>query len=211
MNFLGLNKNKTFKPRKNIPEGTRQYTLYRYVERTLDSGDLKKAVILPPGEDLDEWLAVNTVDFYNQVNLIYGTVTEQCNPTTCPVMNAGPKYEYHWCDGIQFSKPIQVSAPQYVDYLMTWIQSQFDDEGVFPTRIGVPFPKSFQSTIKTIFKRLFRVYAHIYLTHFSYLVELGQEAHMNTSFRHFYYFSKEFNLLDKKELAPLIDLIKRID
>lgn len=211
MNFLGLNRNKTFKPRKNIPEGTRQYTLYRHVEKTLGSGNLKQAIVLPSGEDLNEWLAVNTVDFYNQVNLLYGTITEYCTPITCPIMNAGPKYEYHWCDGIQFTKPVQVSAPQYVDYLMTWIQNQLDDESMFPTRIGSPFPKTFLGTIKTIFKRLFRVYAHIYLTHFSKLVELKEEAHMNTSFRHFYYFVREFDLVDKKEFAPLMDLIKRIE
>ena len=31
---------------------------------------------------------------------------------------------------------------------------------------GIPFPKNFISVIKVIFKRLFRVYAHIYHSHF---------------------------------------------
>ena len=31
---------------------------------------------------------------------------------------------------------------------------------------GIPFPKNFMSVIKVIFKRLFRVYAHIYHSHF---------------------------------------------
>ncbi|PWA76849.1 MOB kinase activator-like 1A [Artemisia annua] len=26
---------------------------------------------LPPGKDLNEWLAINAVDFFNQVNLLY--------------------------------------------------------------------------------------------------------------------------------------------
>jgi len=30
----------------------------------------------------------------------------------------------------------------------------------------VPFPKTFKATVKNIFKRLFRVYAHIYYSHF---------------------------------------------
>ena len=39
--------------------------------------------------------------------------------------------------------------------------------------VGVPFPKNFVSMIKTIFKRLFRVYAHIYHSHFQMILALG--------------------------------------
>ena len=77
-------------------------------------------------------------------------------------MSAGPKYEYHWADGKEVRKPIKCSAPKYIDYLMTWVQDQLDDEAPFPSKIGVPFPRHFQNIAKTILKRLFRVYAHIY-------------------------------------------------
>eukprot|EP00842_Homolaphlyctis_polyrhiza_P005174 jgi/Hompol1/5658/HPOL_004611-RA len=171
---------------------------------------MRLAVKLPEGEDEPEWLAVNTVDFFNQINLLYGTVTEFCTPQQCPVMSAGAKYEYHWCDGVQFKKPVKVSAPEYVDYMMTWVQSQLDDETIFPTRLGVPFAKTFPATIKTIMKRLFRVYAHIYHSHFQSFKDLGADAHLNTSFKHFVFFINEFSLVDKKELAPLDDLIKTL-
>ena len=81
-------------------------------------------------------------------------------------MSAGPKYEYHWADGQMVKKPIKCSAPKYIDYLMTWVQDQLDDEALFPSKIGVKFPPHFQSSVKTILKRLFRVYAHIYHQHF---------------------------------------------
>ena len=57
------------------------------------SGNLRLAVMLPEGEDLSEWVAVNTVDFFNQINMLYGTITEFCTEQSCPVMSAGPKYE----------------------------------------------------------------------------------------------------------------------
>ncbi|CAG8434710.1 7796_t:CDS:2 [Diversispora eburnea] len=156
MNFLGLNnKNKTFKPKKNVPEGTKQYDLQKYAEATLCSGNLKLAVVLPDGEDINEWLAVN----------------------------------------------------KYIDNLMEWVQNQLNDENLFPSKIGVPFPKNFQSSVKVIFKRLFRVYAHIYLSHFPAIIALGEEAHLNTSFKHFIYFVQEFQLIEKKELQPLTELI----
>jgi len=119
-------------------------------------------------------------------------------------------YEYLWADGETVKKPIKVSAPKYIDLLMTWVQSILDDESVFPSSVDVPFPKNFKDVVKTIFKRLFRVYAHIYYSHFQNIVSLGEEAHLNTCFKHFYYFCSEFQLIDKKELAPLQDLIDNL-
>jgi len=123
------------------------------------------------------------------------------------MMAAGAKYEYLWADGVKIKKAIKVSAPEYVDYLMTWIQAQLDDEKIFPSQIGVPFPDDFEKRIRNMFKRLFRVYAHMYYSHLKHIVALGEEAHVNTCFKHFIYFIQEFNLVDKKELAPLQLLI----
>ena len=63
------------------------------------------------------------------------------------------------------------------------------------------------SVTKNIFKRLFRIYGHIYHSHFPKIVSLGEEAHLNTSFKHFIYFVQEFQLIEKKELMPLQELI----
>ena len=51
---------KTFKPKKHIPEGTHQYDLMKHAAATLGSGNLRLAVMLPEGEDLNEWVAVNS-------------------------------------------------------------------------------------------------------------------------------------------------------
>ncbi|KAK1653730.1 hypothetical protein QYE76_071535 [Lolium multiflorum] len=208
---LGSNKNqRTFRPKKNAPSSNKGVQLKKHIDATLGSGNLRDAVRLPPGEELNEWLAVNTVDFFNQVNILYGTLIEFCTPATCPTMTAGSKFEYRWADGVQIKKPIEVSAPKYVEYLMDWIEVQLDDESLFPQKLGTPFPPNFREVVKTIFKRLFRVYAHIYHTHFQKIVSLKEEAHLNTCFKHFTLFTWEFKLIDKAELAPLIDLIESI-
>jgi len=204
-----FDKNKTFRPVKSHDKGTKRYNLHKQAKATLGTGNLRQAVKLPPGEDGNEWLAVNTVDFFNQINLLYGSITEFCTPTSCPVMSAGPKYEYLWADE-KNPKPIKCSAPEYVDYLMTWVQSQLDNEQIFPSRVDVPFPKTFKEVVKTIFKRLFRIYAHIYYNHFNKVMSLGEEAHLNTCFKHFYFFIDEFQLIDKKEMAPLQELITNL-
>ncbi|KAK1547902.1 hypothetical protein Q3G72_004513 [Acer saccharum] len=76
-------------------------------------------------------------------------------------MTVGPKYEYRWADGVQIKKPIEVSAPKYIEYLMDWIESQLDDESIFLQKLGAPFPPNFKEIVKTICKRLFRIYAHL--------------------------------------------------
>ncbi len=54
---------------------------------------------------------------------------------------------------------------------------------------GAPFPLNFRDVVRTIFKRLFRVYAHIYHSHFQKIVSLKEEAHLNTCFKHFILFT----------------------
>jgi hypothetical protein len=39
-------------------------------------------------------------------------------------------------DSSDSKKPTALSAPLYVEALMTWVQNQLDDEKVFPQKIG---------------------------------------------------------------------------
>jgi MOB kinase activator 1 len=68
--------------------------LKRHIDSTLGSGNVYEAVKLPPGEDIREWLAVNTVDFYNAISVLYVTLTDYCTPTKCPLMTAGEKVRH---------------------------------------------------------------------------------------------------------------------
>lgn len=53
--------------------------------------------------------------------------------------------------------------PSFLSFL-PW--PQVDDERVFPQSFGAPFPPNFLAVVQTIYKRLFRVYGHIYHSHF---------------------------------------------
>lgn len=106
------------------------------------------------------------------------------------------RYEYLWEDGQKYKRPTKLPAPEYVDALMNWTQGLLDDPVMFPNKIGqyhciiilgahirlrlwgvgVPFPKGFRDTIRTIFRRLFRVYAHLYSNHFDHVCALGIEG-----------------------------------
>ncbi|OHS97091.1 MOB kinase activator 1A [Tritrichomonas foetus] len=171
---------------------------------------MKEAVQLPEGEDLNEWLAVNVADFYNQLSMLYATITEFCTPQTCKSMTAGPSYKYLWQEGPKYPKPVELPACEYIGNLMDWVDAQLENEQIFPSMIGVPFPKNFESIVKNIMKRLFRIYAHCYYHHLDNFKELGTIAHLNTSFKQFIFFTKEFNLIPQDQLEPLKEIIDNI-
>lgn len=87
------NRRNQFRPRPGGKQGTTSYQLRQYAEATLGGGSLRKIVKLPEGEDENEWFAVNMVDFYNQINLLYGAITEFCSPQSCPEMKATDEYD----------------------------------------------------------------------------------------------------------------------
>ncbi len=55
---------------------------------------------------------------------------------------------------------------------------------------GQPFPHDFGALVRNILKRLFRVYGHIYHSHFRQIVRLELEPHLNTCFKHFILFTQ---------------------
>jgi len=204
-------RNKTFKPERKI-KGSNAQKLHKTIKATmratLGGGDLRKTVQLPEGEDLNEWIAVNTVHFYNAANMIYGTCAEFCTEQTCKTMSAG-RNEYLWKDGVNYKKPTRVSAPVYIDLLLNWVNDQISNPELFPVDENAKFPRNFTSRVKDIYKRLFRLYAHLYYSHFEKISSIGAKAHLNTCFKHFVFFILEFKLVDEKGLAPLKNFIDK--
>lgn len=279
-------RDKTFRPQRVVPEsagGGKAGRLLRTVDATmkatLNGGDLEQAVKCPPGEDLNEWLAINTINQINAASLIYGTVQSYCTHESCPVMAAG-RAEYLWRDNTpQYKKPSRIPAPQYIGLMMSEIDAQITDPQIFPieesqcsavqrsaaqcsgqrrqTRCAcrrvsctnccewqthnthslfvsfllsllsfpfcfslaslrvallfadAKFPRNFLSVLKQIYKRLFRLYAHIYCAHHEKIRAIGASAHLNTTFKHLAIFILEFDLVPANEMQPLAKLIQK--
>lgn len=47
-----------------------------------------------------------------------------------------PRFEYLWQDSENFRRPTKMPAPEYIEHLMAWVQSNIDNEQMFPSRIG---------------------------------------------------------------------------
>jgi len=163
---------------------------------------LKEAVKRPDNESTEEWIAYNAVDFFNSINVLLGCMIDKCSPSTCPKMAAGTKFEYLWQDNTNFPKPTMLCAREYMINLMEWVQANLNDAALF-VKDGKSFPSDFKERVKKIFTRLFRVFAHIYYSHFQQITAEGFEIDWNSCFKHFYYFIVEFHLIDARELMPL--------
>jgi len=191
----------TLKPTKKHATLKRN-TLSALTKRTLGAGNLVTAVRLPDGEERNDWLAANTVDFFNELSLLYGLVV---NSATQKYTNPGdgfpPGFEYRWSQ--PGKKPMRVSSPEYVDYVMTWIEASLDNPSIFPTLEDDPWPDDFESYIQDIFRRMFRIFAIIFHRSFDEIEKIDAQAHLNTVFKHFIFFCFEFSLVDDKETAAL--------
>ncbi|TFK52181.1 hypothetical protein OE88DRAFT_1711930 [Heliocybe sulcata] len=169
-----------------------------FVEAALVKGNFKPIVMLPKYVEVNEWVASNIFDFYQNINMFYGVIAECCTQESCPAMSAGPQLNYTWIN--QDRKSVQLPAPTYIDFVMTWCQNLFDDETVFPTKAGRDFPPTFPSTIKHVYRQLLRVFAHIYYAHYHQILHLRSEPHFNSLFAHFLAFGREYELLDIKDV-----------
>jgi len=209
--MLKQNKDNSFvvRPKKKHDKGSKRYSLHKALKQTLSNGNLRRAVKVPLGEDLNEWLTVNTIDFYNQLNLFVGSLSDICTPTSCEIMSAGSTYKYLWQDGEEYKKPTELDAPTYMNLMMGWVGDQLEDPTIFP--IDNTFPKNFMSIVSAIYKRMFRIFAHSYCYHLVTITQIRAHNEFNTMFKHFYFFITEFSLVKQNELAPLNDLIQSLE
>ncbi|KAF9161162.1 Maintenance of ploidy protein mob2 [Actinomortierella ambigua] len=193
------------KPKRSSSAVRPLFLCQPYCNNSIVKGNFKTIVQPPKYVDANEWLAINVFDFYNYINMFYGSISDFCTARDCQSMTAGSGCEYLWVD--QQKKSIKVPAPQYIDFVMSWIQSSINDENVFPTKEGRDFPPNFQHTVRAMFKQLIRVFAHVYHHHYDKMLCLCQEGHLNSLFAHFISFGREFELLDKKDIQPLQELV----
>lgn len=188
--------------------------------------DLATIIECPSNTDINEWIAIHIVQFYNELSLLCGIIRYKniiCNEKCCPTMTAGLDYEYFW-HSKEFIQPIAVSAPKYIDFLLEWIEEIINDRKIFP-RINdndndkkengdngdneeYKFGSDFKSKMSKICRRIVRVFGHIYFKHYGEIKELKMDIYLNTSFQYFIYFIKQFKLIKDKELYPMRKIVR---
>jgi len=206
----------TFAPAKHR-HGSLRERLLAYTKRTLNAGgSLNDAVALPQGENVAGWVAVHAIDFYNEVSTLWAVMAADPFVSTFQPGEGFPSgVEYRWPG--EGGATISVSAPVYINKVLTWTMDQINDESQFPDdgedeeyALRVFESDKFAILCGQIFRRLFRVYGIIYYSFFKTYEELEMAAHVNTSFKHFIFFCTEFGILPDKEIEPLDTIVRPI-
>ncbi|XP_055331131.1 MOB kinase activator 2-like [Paramacrobiotus metropolitanus] len=185
-------------------DSTKLYLNRSLMQRFIQTSQLRQIICLPSEIELSEWLASQIIPFFNNVNLLYGTISEFCTQSTCPTMSAPNNTIYYWID--EKGKKSKCSAVQYIDYVTASIERLMRDVTVFPARHGMSFPSNFDTVIRRIQRQLLHVLAHMYHAHFDAHVQLGTHVYLNSVFVHFVIFSQHFGLIEARELDVLRDL-----
>jgi MOB kinase activator 1 len=131
----------------------------------------------------------------------------------------GCRLNYIWTTSGPGGRQLTLPAPTYIDYVMTSIQNLIDDENVFPSKSSTfpvtsaqvllpninnfadqSFHPSFPATIRTVYRQLLRVFAHVYHAHYQQILHLRSEPHFNSLFAHFLAFGREYELLEVRDI-----------
>ncbi len=208
-----------------------QATLQKTMRQTLCKSDLRQLVRLPPNADTYEWIALNTIHFTRMCISIFDSYSMLCSPSrnsACTTMSASDT-EYLWKDHDQYPKPTSVPASTYIKLALREAEVTTDNPAIFPIDENDPFPVVFMPKVREIFKRLFRMFAHLYYGHYAEIKTLAaggtvtgvdpsvtasrrisSDKHLNSCFKHFILFALEFQLLDDATLNPLQSFIHAI-
>jgi MOB kinase activator 1 len=186
-----------------------QKTMRESMQVTPCAGDLRLLVRLPAHADANEWIALNTIHFYRASRMIYDSYKCLCTPQSCPSMSAGA-VEYLWRDNGQYQCPTRLPASSYMSHALAEALAMIDDQSIFPIHEDQNFPPHFVQCVREMYKRLFRLFAHLYYVHYEQIKQMGSNRHLNSSFKHFILFALEFDLLSSATIAPLQQFIDHI-
>merc|ERR1719316_328459 len=192
---------------------------YETLGRPIHEFDSAQCVKLPEGVDRREWWVSNAAQFYIDLDQIVAIVTNpliegettMCTAETCPTTQGSSKnYTYLWPEPTPEDPDHRVSlpAPEYMRNVLTFASTKLDDEAFAPSgdaRLQAPgaspdYAEDFDDVMGSIFRRFYRVYAHIYNHHYKALEQLDLHRHLNHVFRRLVLFLLEFDLLPAKEV-----------
>jgi MOB kinase activator 1 len=196
------NKQQTMVLSKQLTILTDKYNKVNKVTGDVVRSDFLELIEIPTGMAKSDWLIINAIEFLERTELLFSSCSLFCTVNTCPMFNAGPHYHYLWEDA-DTPQPVQLSAPEYFNTLKHWIRRNLNDEKLFPKASGVELSADAIAILKTTYRRLFRIMAHMYMCHFSHIQKQNMEKVINTVCAHYSTFALQYEMVEMGELEML--------
>ncbi|KAH0786428.1 Mob1/phocein family protein [Histomonas meleagridis] len=187
---------------KDVVILAKKYSQLEKVTGVTLNSDFQSMIQIPKTHTLSDWLIVNAIDFFERVELLYSSCSLFCTVDTCPMFNAGPHYHYFWEDA-DTPQPVQLSAPEYFNSLKRYIKRNFSNPKLFPKESGAKLSEEAMEILRTTYRRLFRILAHLYMCHFSYILKFKFENVINTIFGHYATFALQYDMISPQDLEML--------
>ncbi|OHT13056.1 Mob1/phocein family protein [Tritrichomonas foetus] len=180
-----------------------------------DHLDINFDQLMQPPKDVSmtDWLIINLVDFLERVELLYSSCSLFCTADTCPMFNAGPHYQYFWEDD-DSPQPIQVSAPEYFANLKRYIKRNLQNKALFPEQDNAKLSEEATDVLKTSYRRIFRILAHLYMCHFSNInniQEINVVEIMNTILAHYTRLALNMQMIEMSDIEMLAPVFTAIN
>lgn len=194
--------NQTIMLTKSVKILSRKYSRITKVTGARLRSDFVELAQCPRTHTPDDWILVNAVEFLDRVEVLFSSCSLFCTVSTCPLFNAGPHYHYLW-DDEDTPQPVQLSAPEYFVALKRWVKRNLSNEKLFPVASGTPLSEAATDILRTTYRRLFRILAHMYMCHFSNIRKSQMEVVLNTMLGHYTTLALQYGMIDPADLEML--------
>jgi len=185
-----------------VQRGTARYLTHQQnPHATLGNDALKDVCGGPAGVNQETWIAAKCCDVIDDVHTVLSLLSERDVSGAPPICGTtcGEREEYRYA-----AKNIDK------DYARSQVASTDMPVGAVFRRLQMK---------EMMFRRLSRVYVHVFLCHRPLLQKRGYEAHINYCFKHFLFFGQEYDLLgewgcnasDLEPLRPMIVQMLQVD
>ncbi|CAL5973489.1 Mob1-like_protein [Hexamita inflata] len=172
-----------------------------------DMAEIEELISCPSDSDINDFIAYNLCQFVEDIEAFVMFIkTECCEQECCKVMNAGPGNKYLWQQGT--AQPVEISSTEYCAKLLAWITEQLNNRAMFPIDEGQAYPKDFIKQVKVLFRRLFRVYMHIYHCHLTLVKKNGLEQKLQYCIKIYVEFMKKHKLCEDTDFEPIKPLLQ---
>lgn len=88
------NQPKTLKCKRKLFK--KKNLLKKYIVHTLGINTLEESIIKPDNLEEMEFLAIQTLEFYNQIQMLNSCISDKCVAKCTSSMTAGDRYEFLW-------------------------------------------------------------------------------------------------------------------